>query len=175
MLEKRVIDLDSTTPLQDRFSMKPWRPYWNQCSFALDELLKTQANPPFTRRTVVDWIGNLSFGELSYCDDCMYSWFRYPQLMPHAPLIGETSSVYWQAILRFECAVAFCKGQLGKRSEYDWNKPAEHIYKFRVFELWYRNASYWANRTFGDHVTEARYALHREVVRRMDGALPEAN
>jgi hypothetical protein len=67
--------------------------------------------------------------------------------IPHQIFAG--TAIRWQMILRVECGLSFCRGRLLKRKDFDWDQPREAVYRWLLIDLWYRDAMFWASRSFG--------------------------
>jgi hypothetical protein len=132
--------------------MKPWRPYWKQLERMIDGLATITHPAPFrTLSAAGEWIGQLTFRELQLADDLIRSWALMPETIRDPVPHGATAEavLYWQMVLRADCGMTFCRGELWKRSEFDWTQPPEKVFHWLLIELWRRDAPFWASRQFG--------------------------
>lgn len=132
--------------------MKPWRPYWKQFERVLDELVKGVAPTPFGEFiNACQWISKLPFDEVSHCDFILRHWIEdldnKPDSLPF--LMFDTPSLRWQLILRLECGLTFCRGDVGNRKEYNWDQNPALVYRWLLIDYWHLEAIYWAKRTYG--------------------------
>lgn len=152
--------------------MKPWTPYWK----TLEKQILTAANylppPPFDYPTgIAEWISKLTFLDLMRCDFLCASHGDTMVLdLTLKSLCAEDSGLAWQWVLRLHYGVDFCRGNIGKRKDYDWSQPAETVYRFLLIDLWRSDAIYWANRKAGKTSSWVRLSaeanLHKYLIRK---------
>lgn len=130
--------------------MKPWRLYWRGLDCLMAALLRNAAPPPFSIEKIGEWIENLKFAELSFCDsDCddlsedLANNTLVPEKFAHS--YWGTNN-HWQLILRCECALDFCRGRVEKRKEFNWQQEPKTIYRWLLVEFWRRDALHWASK-----------------------------
>jgi hypothetical protein len=142
--------------------VKPWRQYWKELEWVRQELSREVIDSPFKHdNEICDWILNLRYVDLRACDStCKSVIGQIIRQHRNDKIFLAIEGVRWQLIVRCEFALDFCRGRVLKRSEFDWSKNSEAIYKFLLIELWYQDAVYWANRRFGQSETNK---LRREV------------
>ena len=107
--------------------------------------------PPFKKFCRAgEWIERLSYLELIRGDDLVRAWIRHPEAMRIGPCAtDDTNEIRWQLVLRFDCALTFCRGRFFDRHDFDWSLPSETVYRKLLIELWRSEALFWASRQFG--------------------------
>jgi len=130
--------------------VKPWRPYWKGLDLLMGELLRSAEPPPFSIEKVGQWIENLKFDELSFCDsDCDGFIEDLANGSINSELVRCSSfgvRNHWQLILRCECALDFCRGRVEKRNKFNWQQDPIIIYRWLLIEFWRRDALHWASK-----------------------------
>jgi hypothetical protein len=162
--------------MDKKATVRPWKIYVKILEGALDEMRKHVGPAPFTEQTIATWMADLKFIPLASCDgDCKLAAEYLPQGLEH--LMLRLGNANWQMILRFQCALDFCRGRVLKRKEFDWSQEPEKIYHWLLVMLWHENAFHWAAVMFGAMAAttpqDAR-KLPQHILRR-GGVNPERN
>ena len=143
--------------------MKPWRPYWKALDCVKSELSRHVEPPPFSDlRQMEICVQNLNFCDLAMCDsDCveLLDVLTSKNIASHSffeirKAIGEKTN--WQLILRFECALDFCRGNVGTRKDFNWNQTEKAIYRWLLIDLWRENALHWLCKVYGSPMVKDR-------------------
>jgi len=126
---------------------KPWTEYRLALAQALEVLLAEWHELPLTPPArVQEWIAELTYVELWEADEeCKHIVSMLP-LQPEDPsALRQADNIRVQVVLRIECALDLCRGIVGKRKQFDWDRPSRDVYRDLLIERWRNDAMYWAH------------------------------
>lgn len=130
---------------------RPWKPYRKALEHALVLLAKELPPPPFESNICIgDWVASLTFTQLVAGD-------RECESLVPCICRGDVSSfrclcsddeIQWQLVLRLECALSFCRGNVEDRSTFDWQQPKDAVCRWLLIDFWRTTALHWAWKTY---------------------------